>query len=190
MGNACADFVKGTVPSTFARRIQEGIRLHRAIDAFSDDHTSVTDVAKNFPTEFSRYAGILLDVAFDHLLARSWHEFATISLEEFSAQVYRDLIATQPLGPPAFLPVVESMTTYDWLGSYRHPESVHRMLRALNSRLRRANPLAQAAPMIFEREALIEAAFRQFLPELVSFARSREPEAAPYWKERPLEHDL
>jgi acyl carrier protein phosphodiesterase len=181
LGNACADFVKGAVPTTYPLRVQAGIRLHRSIDAFTDNHPVLRSCAQLFEPEYRRYAGVMLDVTFDHLLARSWTDFATLPLSEFVSDVYRDLIATASLAPTKFLPVIESMTEWDWLSSYMEPQSVERMLHSIAARLRRPNPLRDAAKAVFAVETELESAFRTFLPQLAIFATQQDPLASPFF---------
>ena len=92
VGSFLGDFVKGTLQSRFEPEIESGIRLHRAIDAFTDQHPQVLTAAARFSPPFRRYSGILLDVLFDHLLAQSWSDYYEISLEHFSQKILKLLV--------------------------------------------------------------------------------------------------
>ena len=91
VGGLEGDFHKGPLPGTLAPTLHCGVALHRAIDAYTDSHAVVADVRRQFPPELRRYAGILIDLCFDHFLARHWSSYSEMAHSEFSAAVYRIL---------------------------------------------------------------------------------------------------
>ena len=97
LGSLYGDFVKGPLDGRFATDVEAAIRLHRRIDAFTDRHPRVRAACARFPVERRRYAGILLDLFFDHCLARCWGDYADEPLAHFSARVYRALAAEPAL---------------------------------------------------------------------------------------------
>ncbi|MEO7758539.1 MAG: ACP phosphodiesterase, partial [Dokdonella sp.] len=93
-GSLIADFLRGTIDPQLQRGVRIGIALHRAVDRYTDAHTQVVAARALFEPPYRRYAGILLDVWFDHLLARDWHNYADGSLTTFSREV-QDLLAAR-----------------------------------------------------------------------------------------------
>ena len=93
LGALLGDFVRGRRAMwTFPYATREGIRLHRKIDKITDQSRQVKALRKQFPGEFRRYAGIVIDLAFDYELAKDWSSYSDISLEQFDDEV-RDLLA-------------------------------------------------------------------------------------------------
>lgn len=52
-------------------------------------------------TRRRRFAGIMVDVFFDHFLARHWHRYTDMSLPVFTRATYRQLLARSAESPPA-----------------------------------------------------------------------------------------
>lgn len=93
LGSLYGDFVKGRLQGQFRPDIESGIQLHRSIDVFTDHHPLVDQALARFSHTRRRYAGIVLDVFFDHCLARDWSRYAEQPLERFTADFYRVLKA-------------------------------------------------------------------------------------------------
>ncbi len=171
LGSLYGDFVKGPLAGRFAAEVEASILLHRRIDAFTDRHPLVRAACARFPAERRRYAGILLDLFFDHCLARHWDDYADEPLTGFSARVYRVLDA-EPQLPGRLAQIAPRMAAQDWLGSYREFAVLERVLLNMQRRLSRPEGLDGA---LIELERLYPALledFRRFYPELMAFARA------------------
>lgn len=171
LGSLYGDFVKGPLAGRFAAEVEAAILLHRRIDAFTDRHPLVRAACARFPVERRRYAGILLDLFFDHCLARHWDDYADEPLTGFSARVYRVLDA-EPQLPGRLAQIAPRMAAQDWLGSYREFAVLERVLLNMQRRLSRPEGLDGA---LIELERLYPALledFRRFYPELMAFARA------------------
>ena len=72
-GNLIADFYKGSSHSKLPMQIQHGVILHRKIDFFTDTNSAVLKMKDALKPYFGRYAGIVLDVYFDHFLSLEWN---------------------------------------------------------------------------------------------------------------------
>ncbi|NWB89894.1 ACP phosphodiesterase [Pseudomonas agarici] len=176
LGSLYGDFFKGRVEGQFTPSIEAAIRLHRRIDVFTDRHLLVGRALSRFSLTRRRYAGIVLDVFFDHCLARDWALYAEGALDSFTAGVYR-ILASEPRLPGRLAQVAPYMAADDWLGSYRQFEVLRPVLRGISRRLSRPEELAHA---MHELELLYEPLsedFRLFYPELRAFSQEqlREP---------------
>ncbi|NWE46051.1 ACP phosphodiesterase [Pseudomonas gingeri] len=172
LGSLYGDFVKGRVDGQFTPSIEAAIQLHRRIDVFTDRHPLVDQALSRFSLTRRRYAGIVLDVFFDHCLARDWGLYAECSLDSFTAGVYR-LLASEPRLPGCLAQVAPYMAADDWLGSYRQFDVLRQVLRGISRRLSRPEELAHA---MHELELLYEPLgedFRRFYPELQAFSREQ-----------------
>ncbi|NQD93571.1 DUF479 domain-containing protein [Pseudomonas sp. CrR25] len=173
LGSLYGDFVKGTLAGQWPADIEAAIRLHRRIDAFTDSHPLQAQARARFPAERRRYAGILLDLFFDHCLARHWSDYADEPLAQFTGRVYR-LLADESVLPGRLALIAPRMAAQDWLGSYTEFAVLEQVLVGMQRRLSRPAGL-DGAMLELERlyRPLMED-FRQFYPELQRFvARER-----------------
>lgn len=170
-GSMIGDFVRGTIDPTLPEGVREGIALHRAVDAYTDAHSEVVAARMLFEPPYRRYAGILLDVWFDHLLARDWSRHATGTLHAFSHGVQALLRQRAGELPPRMRGFAAYLHRNDLPEAYRERAMIGVVLHGLSQRLSRENPLAQALPVIETHAALVQQHFDRFLPALIAFAQ-------------------
>lgn len=161
------DFVKGRPEGRYDGVVLEGIRAHRRVDAYTDEHPAVRRSFRRYRPEYRRYAGVLTDIFFDHVLARLWEEYADRPLRRFADDVYAELREARASLPGRMQRFLDYMLATDLLVSYRETEGVDRTLQGVSRRLRRSNPLGTAVEEL-EREADgFESDFREFFPDLL-----------------------
>jgi acyl carrier protein phosphodiesterase len=169
LGSLIGDFVRGRIDPALPPNVGAGIALHRAIDAYTDAHAEVAAARALFAPPFRRYAGILLDVWFDHLLARQWARFGEDDLDAFSDRV-RDLLAINAaLVPERMRGFVAYLDANDLPAAYRDTAVIGNALRGMSRRLERANPLGEALPVLVALHAPLQECFEAFFPELRNF---------------------
>ncbi|KIV65899.1 MULTISPECIES: acyl carrier protein phosphodiesterase [Pseudomonadaceae] len=169
LGSLYGDFVKGPLDGRWPQGIEAGIRLHRRIDLFTDTHPLVRDARALFPAARRRVSGILLDLFFDHCLARDWADYAEVPLPAFTGQVYR-VLADQAALPGALARIAPRMAEQDWLGSYREFDTLAAVVGGMSRRLSRPELLAGGFDELAERYQPLSDHFRRFYPELQRFA--------------------
>lgn len=169
LGSLYGDFVKGPLDGRWPQGIEAGIRLHRRIDLFTDTHPLVRDARALFPAARRRVSGILLDLFFDHCLARDWADYAEVPLPAFTGQVYR-VLADQAALPGALARIAPRMAEQDWLGSYRDFDTLAAVVGGMSRRLSRPELLAGSFDELAERYQPLSDHFRRFYPELQRFA--------------------
>ena len=170
LGNILGDFVKGRVerfdhPGA-TERLKVGIQLHRTIDAFSDRHPAVRRSKQILAPEYGRLSGVIVDVFYDHVLARRWNEFHPQPLGFYTGQVYRTLHDNRHRIPDPMHPFIEAMRRGDWLGAYATERGIERALQGMARRHPVAAGIGGAAatlPAHFDR---FSADFDAFLPDL------------------------
>ncbi|MBD8573468.1 DUF479 domain-containing protein [Pseudomonas syringae] len=171
LGSLYGDFVKGPLAGRFAPELEASIRLHRRIDAFTDQHPVVRHALQRFGPQHRRYAGIVLDVFFDHCLARDWPRHAAIPLPVFTDQVYR-VLAAEPDLPERLALIAPRMAAQDWLGSYRDYAVVEMALQGIARRLSRPAGLFEAMQQLPDLYEPLSADFETFYPLLQAFAQA------------------
>jgi len=173
LGSLYGDFVKGRLQGQFAPEVEAAIQLHRRIDVFTDRHPLVDVALSRFSLTRRRYAGIVLDVFFDHCLARDWALYADRPLEVFTSDVYRAL-SSEPQLPDRLARIAPYMVADDWLGSYREFDVLEQVLRGISRRLSRPEELAGAMQELRALYEPLSEDFRLFYPQLQVFAQSPE----------------
>ncbi len=172
LGSLYGDFVKGPLKGRWPADIEAAIALHRRIDAFTDSHPLQARARSRFPAARRRYAGILLDLFFDHCLARDWARYAEQPLEQFSARVYR-LLAQESELPGRLALIAPRMAAQDWLASYRDFAVLEQVLVAMQRRLSRPEGLAGAMAELEQLYRPLSEDFREFYPQLQAFAAAQ-----------------
>jgi acyl carrier protein phosphodiesterase len=175
VGALLGDFVKGTIDDRYAPAIRDAIRLHRAIDRYTDQHDTVKASRALVSRERRRFAGILVDVFYDHFLAANWNRFSTTPLEAFTTRVYAALQPQVATYPERLQRVLPHMARENWLASYAEIDSVDAALNGIARRFKRfprARVLADAVQELTDNYAALESDFLAFFPELVEFTHS------------------
>ena len=173
-GGLEGDYYKGPVGSDLPAPIARGVRLHRAIDAYTDSHPLVVQLRRSFPDNLRRYAGILIDLSFDHYLSKYWHDYSDIPLQEFNAGIYRALAAQEQALSAGSRRMLARMLEHDILGLYRDWETVPASAARVGQRFRRGNPLADVGADLDPVRDLLEQAFLGFYPELLAFSTAHD----------------
>ncbi|KMM80192.1 ACP phosphodiesterase [Pseudomonas deceptionensis] len=169
LGSLYGDFVKGLLHGQYSPEIERGIQLHRSIDVFTDNHPLVGQSLSRFTRTRRRYAGIVLDVFFDHCLARDWSQYAEGPLERFTSDFYRVLVAEQQL-PRRLATIAPHMAAHDWLGSYRDFAVLEQVFNGIARRLSRPEELAGAMQDLKTLYEPLSEDFRAFYPQLQVYA--------------------
>ena len=174
LGGLLGDFVKGPVGAiALPDPVRQGIWLHRSIDAFTDRHPLVARSKARVTSERRRYAGIMVDMFYDHLLARHWTDFADESLARFTGRMYQAVLAQQALMPERARRVLVRMAEDDWLSSYAELPNLHLALNNMSRRLRPGNPLQGAVDELERDYQGFEADFMAFMPQVIDFAEAQ-----------------
>lgn len=169
-GALLGDLIHGPDLSGLPAEVARSIRLHRAIDRYTDNHPDVI-VAKNLlQPPFRRYAGIIVDVAFDHLLSKDFARWHEQPLPELAEQVYAAIRQHRVLAPEKTRSRLDYIVSHRLLERYGQPASIGRALLGIGSRLKRDNPLADAGPVAIGLLPDWQAQFTAFYPQLKSFA--------------------
>jgi acyl carrier protein phosphodiesterase len=170
LGNLLGDFAKGGPEGRFAPAVVRGIRLHRAVDGFTDSHPVVCRAIRRLPAQHRRFAGIAIDMAFDHFLAARWERDAPEDFRRRRTHAYAVLTARYSDLPPRLQRILPSLRDDDWLGSYARFQGMAFALERMSRRLSRENPLASLADDIGTHYDALRSDFDAFWPEVTAFA--------------------
>ena len=161
-----SDFVKGKRKFDYPEQIQQGIAVHREIDRFTDTHPATKEAKEIFRPAYRLYAGSLMDVVYDHFLARDENEFTDESLKTFTINTYALLDQFTDQFPEKFDWMYPYMKAQNWLYNYRYREGIEKSLAGV---VRRAKYLEESDPAFFlfnEHYDQLKNLYRLFFPEL------------------------
>ncbi|PLX80582.1 MAG: DUF479 domain-containing protein [Desulfuromonas sp.] len=166
LGNLMGDFVKGDLSrSGYDRQIIRGLSQHRTIDSFCHVSRAVRESKNRIDKRFGYFRGILVDVFYDHFLARNWSDFSVCSLETFAEETYQLLRSYHDILPERLQQVAPRMISHNWLVSYREVAVIEKALLRIGQRLSRANPLAEGYTELLLHYDELEADAALFLDE-------------------------
>jgi acyl carrier protein phosphodiesterase len=171
LGNLISDFVKGKKKFDFPAGIQNGINLHRAIDAFTDSHEATKNAKEFFRPDYRLYAGALVDVVFDHFLAADENEFKETVLHDFSMQVYSSIDKQKNFLPERFAKMFPFMKEHNWLYNYRTRCGTEKSLGGVVRRAAYLTESETAYRLFEEHYQPLQLCYRQLWEELKPFAR-------------------
>jgi len=175
-GAFLGDYIKGRLTQDMPGHVVRGIRLHRAIDAFTDSHRLPLESRQRFENRFRRFGSIMTDVIYDHFLAANWHEWHPDHLQQFSDRTFETLFQQREHFPEPAIKSCQRMFEHNSLVNYQDPEFIGRSLRYLSTRLSRENPLDEGFLQFIKQQEQLLADFRKFFPELISYTE--------HWKQQ------
>jgi acyl carrier protein phosphodiesterase len=167
LGAMLGDFVRGNPRSlSLPAEIHQGILLHRFIDQRVDSLPEVAHLRTQFLPPFRRYAGIIIDLAFDHELALRWAEYSNCALEQFDSEVRELLARHQEILPKELQAFMRYADTRGLFANYREESEILFSLRGLGRRLSRPNPLHRVGEIWHELKPALSGRFASVFPRV------------------------
>jgi acyl carrier protein phosphodiesterase len=176
LGNLLADMVRGPEREQMSPAFLRGIACHQAIDAFAESHPIVKRSRQRIGPEQRRFSGVLVDVFYDHFLARNWSHYSAIPLERFTQAAYAAFTPLAPTLPSEARITLERIIEHDWLTSYREISGIEdvleRLSHRLTERLKRPMALHSAVRELRAHYQDFESDFQEFFPQLMDSTRT------------------
>ncbi|MEX2335963.1 MAG: ACP phosphodiesterase [Fulvivirga sp.] len=170
VGNFIGDFVKGKQYENYEPGIKKGILLHRHIDAFTDVHPKVIASKRRLWEKYRHYAGVIVDIFYDHFLAVNWSVYHQMPLVDYTQKAYKIILAhetTLPKGAKYMLPF---MMENNWLLNYAQKEGIRQALTGMARRATFQSKMGQAAHDLTLHYDDFEKDFKDFFPDVIIFA--------------------
>ncbi|MEO6489967.1 MAG: ACP phosphodiesterase [Ferruginibacter sp.] len=168
-----SDFVKGKKQYDYDAIIQKGIRLHREIDSFTDEHPITKEMKSVFKPFYGLYAGAFADIVYDHFLANDETYFENPSaLEAFTLKTYQQLDMQITITPPIFQQMFPSMKNYNWLFNYRNETGIEKSFEGMVKRAKYMNDPSPAYKIFLSNKRKMQMLYDQFFPLLKNHAAS------------------
>ena len=171
VGNMTADFVKNRDVARLPESIQKGIKLHRAIDTFTDAHPLIHEAKAPFRPLVRLYSGAFVDVAFDYFLANDTTENSQREWQEHSQRVYAVLRRYEEFLPEVFKKVLDKMQQDDWLYNYRNEWGIEYSFRNVVNKAQFLDKTTNVFPAFLANKDFLREKYEIFFPEIKSFAQ-------------------
>jgi acyl carrier protein phosphodiesterase len=172
-GNIISDFVKGKKQFDYPSSIHAGIRLHRLIDDFTDQHAATREAKEFFRPDYRLYSGAFIDVVYDHFLATDETEFTDSSLLAFSEKVYDSLEYNRKWLPDRFAAMFPFMRSQNWLFNYRSVWGIERSFNGIARRAAYLNESDTAFRLFTKHYQPLQQCYRHFWKDVKPYAFDR-----------------
>ena len=175
-GNFIADAIKGKSYLKYRQDIVVGILLHRSIDVFTDRHPLVRNSKSIVRSSFGKYSGIVVDIYYDHFLARNWELYHSEELSKFSTKVYFILAQRFLLLPTRVRRMLPFLIAQNWLSGYANFTDLQRVFNGMDRRTNHVSGMNTAIKVLKENYELLYSDFKEFYGELELYSKQRHSE--------------
>jgi acyl carrier protein phosphodiesterase len=166
IGNLMADGIRGKHFESYPLEIQKGIILHRFIDTYTDAHLVFRQSTKRLHEKYHHYAGVIVDVFYDHFLAKNWSHYSDEKLELYVARFYQSLQDNYEVLSERTKGMMPYMINQNWLVSYQTTEGINRILTQMDSRTKNESKMRFATHELIEYYTDFEQEFTTFFEDL------------------------
>ena len=173
IGNFMADGIRGKQYENYPLEIQKGIILHRAIDTFTDAHPIFRQSTKRLHNNYHHYAGVIVDILYDHFLAKNWNKYSDEKLEDFVEQFYKSLHDNNNVLSERAIRIMPILIEENWLVSYLTIDGIKHILTQMDRRTKNQSKMQFATQELLEFYSEFEDEFTQFFNELILFSNDK-----------------
>jgi len=173
IGNFIADGIKGKRYLKYPTQIQKGILLHRSIDSYTDSHPTVRKSTKRLHENYGHYSGVIVDILYDHFLAKNWKKYHDIPLDEYVNNFYELLRNSYEVLPTRIKRMMPYMISDNWLLSYATVKGISKILAQMNVRTKGKSKMNFAVLELEEFYIEFEQEFTSFFTELIDHSKNK-----------------
>jgi acyl carrier protein phosphodiesterase len=174
VGNLMGDFRKFLGNEELPDAVNRGIENHLRVDKFTDSNEHILSLKGLFSRERRRFAGIIIDVAFDYFLSRHWQSFSAVNLDDFIDKSHINIQSMSKIMPERMQYVMDYMIREQWLRSYSSLDGINEVLNRMSARIRFENKLAGAIEEVEMNYDKLDQAFLLFFPQLIVHVESNQ----------------
>jgi acyl carrier protein phosphodiesterase len=172
LGNFIADHVKGSEILKYSENVRKGIAMHRAIDTYTDQHPVVKQSITRLRADFHKYAGVIVDMYYDHFLSAQWDDYSDIDLHSFTKIRYDILNTFQAIIPVRSARLLYYMEKQNWLMSYSSFDGMQQAFNGMSRRTTFESRMELAVENLKAGYTEFNLEFRQFFPDLQLFVKN------------------
>lgn len=172
VGNMISDFVKGRTQYQYPDGIQKGIRLHRLIDDYTDQHPATRAAKEYFRPAYRLYSAPIVDVVYDHFLASDEQTMSDAELDALTQNTYQILEQFLPVLPPRFAAMLPYMKRDNWLYHYKTEQGIFRSLQGLMRRASMPDDGTAAFQLLRAHKPDLAIQYRHLIGDVKHFAKA------------------
>lgn len=173
IGNFMADGIHGKNFEDFPADVAKGIILHREIDSFTDFHPIFRKSKHRLHEKYGHFSGVIVDMFYDHFLAKNWKDYSDVELEEYTLHFYRILKENYTILTDKTKEMMPYMVEYNWLSSYATIDGLAEILRQMDRRTKYRSNMQFSVDELRAFYVDFEEEFKLFFSELRSFVEER-----------------
>lgn len=173
IGNFMADGIRGKQFENFPEEIQKGIILHRSIDTYTDSHDVFRQSTKRLHEKYHHYAGVIVDIVYDHFLAKNWEKYSDEKLDHFINRFYRALHENYAILSEKTQDLMPYMIQQNWLLSYQTVEGIKNILTQMDRRSKNLSKMQFATQELVEFYPEFEQEFTLFFEDIKEHSKQK-----------------
>lgn len=166
IGNFMADSIRGNSYENYPEEIKKGILLHRSIDSFTDMHPVYRQSKHRLHEKYGHYSGVIMDIFYDHFLAKNWANYSNKKLEEYADEFYQLLRDNYDLLTAKIQGMMPYMIARNWLVSYASISGLEMILFQMDHRTKNRVAMHESIVELQKFYLEFETEFTQFFMEL------------------------
>ena len=173
VGNFMGDYVKGRNYLLFPDQVKKGILIHRDIDSFTDTHEVTRRSKQRLASRYHKYAGIIIDIFYDHFLASLWDSYSTLPLEDFVSRTYDLLKRNYKVLPDSIKRWFPTFLENNWMMAYTTVEGIELVLERMSANTSLPDHSAFAVEVLRNHYSVFMEDFLEFFPTIVEFLEEK-----------------
>jgi acyl carrier protein phosphodiesterase len=173
IGNFMADGIRGKHYEHLPSDVQKGIVLHRAIDTFTDAHPIFRQSTKRLHERYHHYSGVIVDVFYDHFLAKNWTKYSEEPLDVFVERFYESLRTNYDILTDKTKGMMPYMIKHNWLVNYQYVDGIAHILFQMDQRTKNNSKMQFSVEELTEFYKDFEQEFAGFFEDLRVFAKEK-----------------
>ncbi|MDQ7960258.1 acyl carrier protein phosphodiesterase [Flavobacterium lindanitolerans] len=173
IGGFMADGVRGKDYEHFPDDIRKGILLHRAIDTFTDAHAVFRISKHRLHERYGHYSGVIIDVFYDHFLAKNWQDYSDEKLDVFVQNFYQSLEDNFDMLTPKVQNMLPHMERGNWLWNYQFVDGIGTILSQMDRRTKNTSKMGESVQELEQFYKEFEQEFTLFFKELREFVADK-----------------
>ena len=173
IGNFVGDWIKGNEYKKFHPDIQKGILLHRSIDYFTDNHPTVRQSKSRFSEKYHKYSGIIIDILYDHFLAKEWDNFSCVELPQFTVQLSECLISNMHHFSKEIQEFIPRFMNRKWIESYVTIDGIEQVLKGMTRHTSLPDKTDDAIRIFTDNYTDFRNEFYSYFPLLINYIEEK-----------------
>ncbi|WP_419211677.1 ACP phosphodiesterase [Maribacter sp. X9] len=173
LGNFIADSIRGNKFHHLPAKVQKGIKLHRLIDTYTDSHPIPKISSKRLHANYSHYSRVIVDIFYDHFLAKNWSTYSDVPLELFVDDFYDLLEENYEILPDGVKRMMPYMIAENWIFNYSKMDGISKVLNGMNRRTQNKSKMNFAIIDLENHYQAFEKEFTEFFEELLVFSKQK-----------------